>query len=478
MSLIDLLRSPWAVMPDRLDEYQAIYASHLRGEKIDIEAIEARLGHPLANDQQDYTVEDGGVAVLSLQGAISPKANLFTRISGGASASVFAQQVESMRADSRVRSAVIDVDSPGGNVLGIPAAARALAQLAAEKPTVTVSTGLMASGGYWIGSAANAIYISGETDMIGSIGVVATHSYDPRATGVQRTEITAGKYKRIASDTGPLTKEGRAYLQAQVDEIYRVFVDTVATNRRVTPEQVLSHMADGRVFVGQQAIDAGLVDGIATVDAMVAQMASNPEKFSKRRKAVFALGGVPAVGAEAGAKPVDVTAGDAAASEANDEPVPPVASETTPKGVPMSAKDLAAKFAAENPEAAALIRAEGAQAEMARVKSVREQAMPGHEALIEKLAADGSSTGADAAMAIVSAERKVRADAVNARTEDAKPPVNAPAAETDTAKQTTAAKKGDLLNDPEALDKAATAYQAAHPGTDYLAAVQAVQKGA
>ena len=71
MQLIDFLTSPWAIVPDKLLEIQAIYATHLRGEKIDIEAIEARLGRPLANDQQAYRVEPGGIAVLSVAGVIS-----------------------------------------------------------------------------------------------------------------------------------------------------------------------------------------------------------------------------------------------------------------------------------------------------------------------------------------------------------------------------------------------------------------------
>jgi signal peptide peptidase SppA len=471
MTLIDLLRSPWAIVPDRLDEIQAIYTAHLRGDKIDIDAIEARLGRPLANDQQEYRVEEGGVAVLELSGAISPKANLFTRVSGGASAQVFAQQIESMRADPRVRAIVLDVDSPGGNVLGLPAAAEAVRALAAEKPTVTVCSGMMASGGYWIGSASNAVYISGLTDMVGSIGVVATHTFDPKsAAGRQRTEITAGKYKRIASDTAPLTAEGKAYMQAQVDEIYRVFVDTVAQNRRASAEQVLQHMADGRVFVGQQAIDAGLVDGVATVDAMVERLASDPQKFAARRKAAFALGGLPAAGAAADVLPVSAEAG----------PVRPEAS-TQPSEVHMTPTELAVKFAAENPDAAAVLRAEGSTAELDRVKAVKAAALPGHEALIEQLAMDGKTSGAEAALAVIAAERGKTASAAAARAADAPPPVRAGAIEEDQPKPkaaSTAYRAGETTFNVEAgaakLDADAKAHMQAHPGTDYIQAIKAV----
>jgi hypothetical protein len=204
---------------------------------------------------------------------------------------------------------------------------------------------------------------------------------------------------------------------------------------------------------------------------MVEQLATNPQKFAKRTRAVFALGGLssPAAGVAAalGADPIT-----------NDEPVPPVASETTTTEVQsMTAQELAAKFVAENPEAAALIRAEGATAELARVQAVRAQALPGHEALIEKLAADGKTPGPAAAAAVVAAERGKAQAADTARAADAVPPVAA--AENprdDAAPESGEAAKASLLGNPEALDKAARAYMAANPGTDYLSAVKAVAK--
>lgn len=463
MTLVDLLRSPWAIEPSRLEEIQAIYAAHLNGPKIDIDAIEARLGRPLANDQQDYTVRDGGVAVLSIDGAIAAKANLFTRVSGGASAQLLTKQVQSMMDDPRVRAAVIEIDSPGGSVFGIPELAGAIRTLAAEKPTVAVSTGMMASAGYWLGSSANAVYASGSTDVIGSIGVVMTHAYDPRSP-VQKTEVTAGKYKRMASDSKPLDAEGRAYMQNQVDHLYGVFVDTVAQNRRVSAHAVLAHMADGKIFIGQQAVDAGLIDGIATVDQMVERLATSPEKFAARRKAVFALGSLPAAGAAA-------ALGD---PQPLDEPVSPVEQQPTQVEESMTPQEVAAKFAAENPQAAALMRADGAAAEQARVAAVRAQILPGHEALIETLAADGKTTGPEAAMAVLAAERSKTEAAAKARLADALPPVKTEATE----EPTKPAAKGDVLNNPEALDKVARDYMAAHKGVDYLAAVRAVTQEA
>lgn len=476
MNLIDFLASPWAIVPDRLHEMQAIYAAHFRGEKLDIEAIEARLGRPLANEQQDYTLRDGGIAVLPIEGVISAKANMMTRVSGGTSAQMLVQQVNSMRDDPRVRGAVLAFDTPGGSVYGIPELGAAIRALAAGKPTVSVSTGMMASAGYWIGSAANAVYLSGETDSMGSIGVVATHTYDPRRQGTgQTTEVTAGKFKRIASDAAPLTSEGRAYMQQQVDELYRVFVMAVAENRKASVDQVLENMADGRLFIGHQAIAAGLADGIASVDTLVERMATDPTKFVNRRKASFALGGLPTTVAGAAAV-VDLPA-----IPPTDVPVSLVESITIPHEVEhMTPQEIAAKFAAENPEALALVRAEGAAAEQLRVQAVRAQSLPGHEKLIDALAADGKTSGPEAAAAVIAAERGKVAAAVAARAADAPAPVatvpgDAPAS-SNTKTTHRAGEQTFSVNAKRAkLHADALAWQAAHKGTDYLTAVQAVE---
>ncbi len=451
MSLLDLLTAPWAVTPEKLLEMQELYRVHLRGDKIDVAAIEARIGRPLANDQKAYELQQGAVAVLNLEGVIAPKANLFMQICGGISAQEAIKQIDGMAADQQVRSAVLAIDSPGGSVQLIPAVAQAVARLAAAKPTVSVSTGAMCSALYWIGSAANAVFISGATDMVGSIGVVATHNYSPRATGTVTTEITAGKFKRIASPGAPLSKEGAAYMQSQVDELYRVFVEAVATNRGATTDQVITHMADGRVWIGQQAVDRGLVDGVSTVNDMVAQLAADPTPFASRRKAVIKA-----------SKPR--AAGVAARVSQQDAPVLHVVSPTqTEKEVTMTPQELAAQFAAENPEAAALLRAEGVSAELQRVKDVRASAMPGHEALVDQLAADGKTTGGEAAMAVLAAERKARTDAAAAHAADA------PAA---AASSAAPQGNGTELTKAEQVEKA-NAY-AAEKGVDFVAALKAL----
>lgn len=386
MKLHELLTKPWAILPESLREICAIYDAHLRGEKQDLAAVEARLGRPLASEQQTYTVREGGVAVLPIEGVIAPKANLFTQISGGVSAQLLVKQLQSAGADSRVKSVLQVIDSPGGSVFGIPEWAGAVKEVAAVKPVVTVSDAQIASAAYWGGVAANAVYLTGVTAQAGSIGVYARMARSQADPG--SIEFVRGKYKRSAINGAEPSPEYLAYFEAYLDHMYSVFVDAVAQSLGTTTDIVLEHMADGRMFTGQQAIDAGLVHGIATVDALVEQMATNPEAFAKRRKAAMPMASAP----KASAATVQ-------------QPIPP---SKPSQGVSMNREELAA----QHPELLRAIQDEsfaaGAKAERERIQAVEAALIPGHEKLIASLKFDGKTSGGDAALAVNAAERQIR----------------------------------------------------------------------
>ncbi|WKL15670.1 S49 family peptidase [Comamonas testosteroni] len=405
MNLRDLIQGAWALEPAMLNEIQAIYDTHLRGDKIDVAAVEARLGRPLANEQQEYEVNPDGVAVLQLSGVMAPKANLFARVSGGISTQVAARQVESAMVDQRVKGMVVVLNSPGGNVLGVPELAQTIFEAAASKPLVVFSDEQILSAGYWAASAANGIYISSNVVSIGSIGVVMDRSYEPGASKRQES-VAAGKYKRMVNASEPLSQEARAEVQADVDYVYTLFVDDVARFRGASSEQVLQYMADGRVFRGQNAINAGLVDGVSTLDDLVARMAADPSQFAKRRKAVFALGNSSP---GAGAAPKD----------------PTLKREVKTMGDPNATPITRASLEQDHAPLFVQIRAEflslGATQERERIQAVLAvgDGLPGHTELLQGLAFDGKTTAEQAGMAVLTAEKNARAAAVAAHSEEA-----------------------------------------------------------
>jgi signal peptide peptidase SppA len=391
MRIIDVLSAPWAIVPDRLMEIQAIYATHLRGEKIDISGIEARIGKTLENDPQPYDVING-VAVFDLCGVVGKRMSLFSRISGGISTEFVRQNIMAAIDDPKVKALILNIDSPGGSVDGTAELASAIHAARGDKPIVAFTDGMMASAAYWIGSATDAIHISGNTTWVGSIGVVASHTdYSgwEQQVGVKTTEITAGKYKRVATEHAPLTQEGRQSIQDQVDYIYSVFVDAVAKHRGVSVDQVLSGMADGRLFIGHQALDAGLVDGVCTLEELIQQLAAG----------------------DAAPIPSRGPAGDAGQRVEPTKEENPMKLKFGQNTIDVEETTVvdAAFLAQHCPDIAEGFRKEGADAERQRIQGIEAQLVPGHEAIIGAMKADGKSTAADAALAIVAAEKKTRA---------------------------------------------------------------------
>lgn len=427
MTLLDLLHAPWAILPERLELIHAIYQARLAGEPLDRPAIEAQLGRQLGSVQPAYEVIDG-VAVLPIQGVLAPKANMFTDISGGASAQMLAREVQRAAAEPAVRALVLSVDSPGGAVHGIPELGAAVSAANRIKPVVTLSDAQIASAAYWVGSAAREVFVTGPTVQVGSIGVVIAHRDTSRAQemrGVRVTEITAGRFKRIASENGPLTPEGRATLEEQAGHLYDLFVETVAANRGVSTDTVLADMADGRIFFGRQAVDAGLVDGMTSLDELIARLARDTSRItpSSRRAAAYSVAPHVAViqaaqGATMPPEQFDQTSTTQASATAT--AVAQAVASLTPEALEQS-----------NPQLAATLRQQGAAAERQRITDVRAQVLPGHEALIERLAFDGTTTGAQAAMAVLAAERQSLSAAAAAHASDAPPAANHAAAPAD-----------------------------------------------
>ncbi len=429
MKILDVLNSPWAIIPAKLEEITEIYARHMTGPKLskqDIEALRITVGKPMDNKAKGYQVLENGVALLPIDGVLSKRMNMFADISGGTSTQLLERDLNQALMDPAVSSVILQIDSPGGAVDGTEAVARAVFNArSGSKPVVAWVDGTAASAAYWIGSAADAMFTGAETDVVGSIGVAMQHvdrSKSDQSAGITRTDIYSGKYKRIASDNAPLSDEGRAYLQSQADYFYSLFVDAVSAHRGVTVEHVVTNMADGRIFIGQQAIDAGLVDGVSTLDALIADLGSG--KYTPRRRTVA---GVAAVIGDRVIDPgVDASAAGAAAEQ------------DTPTDEKESSMDLAT-LKLKHPEVAQALIAEGhaaglaegrtagASAELARVLAVEAQSMPGHEQLIAALKADGKTTGPEAAVQVLAAEKAKKATVLTNLRADAPNPAAAAA---------------------------------------------------
>jgi len=398
MNVLDMLKAPWAIEPEMLTEMCAIYIGHRNGEPRDIKAIEAAIGKPLNNAPKPYEVQDG-VAMIPIEGVLSKRMGLFQQISGGQSYTSLQQDLAQALADPEVTSIILTIDSPGGAVDGVQAAGDAIYAARSQKPIAAYVDGKATSAAYWLGSAASQMYIGSDTDQVGSIGVISQHidtSNAEHQRGVKITDIAAGRYKAVGSQHAPLSAQDRNAIQDHLDQLYGTFVDTVARNRGVDAQTVQQKMADGRVFVGQKAIDAGLVDGKMTLPQLMQQMKS-----------------------EGGAMP-----GRPRMSQPQHQPKgsQPMAEETT---YTVAQMDAAKKEAHDAAFAAGIAqgRTEGATAERERIQAVEKSLLPGHEKLIAELKFDGKTSGAEAALQVLQAENKLRGEELTRMRSQAPPPV-------------------------------------------------------
>lgn len=288
-----LSAEPLAIERRTLDAFVGILRRRgLEGASFNGQEIHAALEVAMPRAARHAGSDGTTVRVIPLVGAIANRAQ-----SMGMGATEFASAVKEAAADPRIAGIVLDIDSPGGTVTGVPEAAEAVFQARAEKPVTAYVSGMMASAAYWIGAAAHEV-IATKSSETGSIGVFATHedwSAALEAEGVVVTEISAGRYKTEGAPWKPLDAEADEFLRGRVTEVYGWFVEDVARFRGDTAANVRKGYGEGRVLGAKQAKAAGLIDRIGTMDDAIASVV---KRSGTARGARAAL----ATGVEVGAR--------------------------------------------------------------------------------------------------------------------------------------------------------------------------------
>ena len=420
MKLLDIINAPWAITQKAYREIADIYQVHMKGDYIDIKGLEEkyqiRFQDTVSQKEKDLYDVVNGKAVISILNVISKRLNFFSWLFGGTSAEMVGQAMEAAMNDSSIDEIILYIDSPGGTVDGTFELSDLIYSLRGTKPITAFTDGMMASAAYAIGSAADKIYISGNTTQIGSIGVITMHvdwSEAFKKAGVKVTEIKRGKYKAVGSPYKSLDKDSKDMIQEEIDYLYTVFVDTVAKNRGIAAEMVLSQMSTDvkPIFIGEQAIEAGLADGVSTMALLI-------DKDT---------GGSPAIKPSAiDQSKINNWIEDRLASDKKKTSAGSADEEK--EEVIMNIEELKAKHPdlyksifedgkttghgeghkAGLEEGLEQGRKEGADQEMARIKSVKDQMIPGHEALVETLMFDGATTGEQAAVKILAVEKQIK----------------------------------------------------------------------
>ena len=194
----------------------------------------------------------------------------------------FVAEIDKIRKDKTVKSVVLRVNSPGGSVIASEKIRTALKLLMDEKPVIASYGNYAASGGYWISAGVQKIYTDA-TCLTGSIGVfsmIPEFSKTTGKVGVNVVTVGSNKHSDMYSLMRPFDAEETACLQADVEDIYERFVAVVAEGRSLETQQV-DDMAQGRVWVGTDALGLGLVDEIGGLREAVDYAASLAGYLSK-----------------------------------------------------------------------------------------------------------------------------------------------------------------------------------------------------
>lgn len=206
-------------------------------------------------------VPGGKVAVLPLEGPIFDSRDFIERLD---------EYVES----SSVKAIVVRIDSPGGLVVPSQEMYEAVLRAREEsgKPIVASIASSAASGGYYVAVACDPI-VTNRGSVTGSIGVIAQwFNYEELArwAKLDPQTIKSGRWKDVPNPLRELDEQERAYYQSLIDQLHGQFVTAVIKGRagKLTEEQVRA-LADGRVFLGEQAVQLKLADQIGTLDDAV-----------------------------------------------------------------------------------------------------------------------------------------------------------------------------------------------------------------
>ena len=278
-----VMDEPWAMTPEALRVVVEVLERRMDGTLLTEDEIAAALAASGRAAQAaagaDSLAMQRAVAVVPIRGMLAPRMNLVTQMSGGAAVEHVRRQVRAANARPDVDTIVLDIDSPGGQVGGVPELAADLR--AAETRVVAVANGLMGSAAYWIASGADEIVVtpSGE---VGSIGVAMIHtdrSQQSEKTGVRITLLTAGAGKDDGNPFEPLSEAARERIQARIDARYEQFVADIVTGRQAAGKAVTAATVrdewQADVYLTAAAVERGLADRIATLEETIDRSAGS-----------------------------------------------------------------------------------------------------------------------------------------------------------------------------------------------------------
>ncbi|MGL4642567.1 MAG: signal peptide peptidase SppA, partial [Cetobacterium sp.] len=188
----------------------------------------------------------------------------------------FISALEKASEDNSIKGIVIRVNSPGGSALASDIIYNSIKNI--EKPVYISIGSVAASGGYYISTAAKKIFAD-KNSITGSIGVVSlipNFKTLSDKVGINMNEINLGKFADLYSLTSPMTDERKEKIYSANFKVYHEFLNRVASGRGMTIEDV-EKIAQGKIWLGKEALDNGLIDSLGSLNTTVTTLATDLE---------------------------------------------------------------------------------------------------------------------------------------------------------------------------------------------------------
>lgn len=183
------------------------------------------------------------------------------------------EDLDRLAHDEQIKAVVLRVNSPGGSAYASEQMWRAVQLLKKKKPVVVSMGGMAASGGYYLSCGADFIVADSMT-LTGSIGIFGMipnfTNIAENKLGVHSSQVTTNSTPPMMNAFGGMSKPGAAMMQRNVERGYELFLKRVAEGRGMTRDEV-DHVAQGRVWTGEQALGIHLVDSLGGLDMALAK---------------------------------------------------------------------------------------------------------------------------------------------------------------------------------------------------------------
>lgn len=215
------------------------------------------------------------IAILHIDGAIidgdSTPAGPFSSTSVGSR--TIRNAIKKLASDGNIKGVIVRIDSPGGSAIASEVIWQGLQRLSAEKPVWVSVNGMAASGGYYIAVGGQRIYVN-PSSIVGSIGVVGGKISIGGLLDKAHVHVVGrarGPHADMFSMMNGWDDARMALIREKISETYELFASRVTHGR---PGIDLSKVAEGRLFLGHDAVRLGMADEIGTLEDAIADLAT------------------------------------------------------------------------------------------------------------------------------------------------------------------------------------------------------------